>query len=182
MSVWLCQSILRPALPATLPGSGSFRRDDSTDAGVVEFRVTVAPAVVLLLRDLSRAVSGGLFLPGPQALLEVGCLAAALEDLRPEADETVSRMRISLRSSNANRVCMSPSKLSMAGTAIARGDTSSASAICAVRSTFGVRSSGSYCAIRTSALVGGKPSSIPKYFCVIPRRVRKKRIRFFTFS
>ena len=89
MSVWLCQSILRLEFPASLPGRGSFRRDDSTDAGVVEFRVTVAPAIVLLLRDLSRAVSGGLLLPGPQALLEVSCLSAALEDLRPEADQTV---------------------------------------------------------------------------------------------
>ena len=46
MSVWLCQSILRLGFPAPLPGSGSFRRNRGADAGVVEFRVAVAPAVI----------------------------------------------------------------------------------------------------------------------------------------
>ena len=34
----------------------------------------------------------------------------------------------------------------------------------------------SYCASRTSADFSGKPSSIPRYFCVMPLAVRKKWI------
>ena len=65
----------------------------------------------------------------------------------------------------------------MSGTASAWGDTSRAPAREAVISAFGDRVPVSYCAKRTSADFSGKPSSIPRCFCVIPRMMRKKRIR-----
>ena len=82
--------LYRPWAPFPASGGGvGFRRDRSTDADVVEFPVTAAPAVILLLCDLSCAVSDRLFLPVPQALPEIGCLSAAIEDFRPQADQAV---------------------------------------------------------------------------------------------
>ena len=54
------------------------------------------------------------------------------------------------------------------------GETSSTWAKAAVRSAFGVLDPVSYCARRTSADFSGKPSAMPRYFCVIPRKRRKK--------
>ena len=64
----------------------------------------------------------------------------------------------------------------MSGTDNASGDTPNTLAKEAVRSAFGVLAPVSYCASRTSADFSGKPSSIPRYFCVMPRIVRKKWI------
>ena len=46
-----------------------------------------------------------------------------------------------------------------------------------VKSAFGVLEPVWYCAMRTSAERSGKPISIPRYFCVMPRILRKKWIR-----
>ena len=64
----------------------------------------------------------------------------------------------------------------MSGTDRASGDTPKALAKETVKSAFGVLAPVSYCASRTSADFSGKPSSIPRYFCVMPRIVRKKWI------
>ena len=64
----------------------------------------------------------------------------------------------------------------MSGTDNASGDTPRALAREAVRSAFGVLAPVSYCASRISADFSGKPSNIPRYFCVMPRIVRKKWI------
>src|SRR5699024_5413208 len=62
------------------------------------------------------------------------------------------------------------------GTSRACGETSSTCASAAVKSAFGLREPFSYCAKRTSALLSGKPTAVPRYFCVIPRRSLKKWI------
>ena len=64
----------------------------------------------------------------------------------------------------------------MSGTDSASGETPSASARFSVSSALGVLLPDSYCAIRMSAVFSGKPTTCPKYFCVIPRRLRKNRI------
>ena len=64
----------------------------------------------------------------------------------------------------------------MSGTDSASGETPSAPARLSVSSALGVLLPDSYCAIRMSAVFSGKPTTCPKYFCVIPRRLRKKRI------
>ena len=64
----------------------------------------------------------------------------------------------------------------MSGTDSASGETPNALARLSVSSALGVLLPDSYCAIRMSAVFSGKPTTCPKYFCVIPRRLRKKRI------
>ena len=64
----------------------------------------------------------------------------------------------------------------MSGTSRACGETSSTCTSAAVKSAFGLREPVSYYAKRTSALLSGKPTAVPRYFCVIPRRSLKKWI------
>ena len=64
----------------------------------------------------------------------------------------------------------------MSGTDSASGEIPSASARFSVSSALGYLLPDSYCAIRMSAVFSGKPTTCPKYFCVIPRRLRKNRI------
>ena len=64
----------------------------------------------------------------------------------------------------------------MSGTESACGDISKTSASLFVKSALGVLEPDSYCAIRMSAVFSGNPTTCPKYFCVIPQRLRKNLI------
>ena len=153
------------------------RRHLDADPGFVIIGIVIPPAIIFFPGDLPCIQLRLFRLPGVQHFGKAFCLGTALEDVGAKADQAFILPELSsLRSSNVNRVCISPSRESMSGTVIALGDTSNASANAAVKSALGVRSSDSYCAIRTSAERSGNPSSVPRYFCVIPRNTRKKRI------
>ena len=78
-----------------------FCGDRYSDTGIVKCRIVIPPAVVILFRDFSVFQLGGLFLPGTKPLIQIGSVHTAIKDL---------------------------SMVSISGTAIALGETSSASA------------------------------------------------------
>lgn len=132
-------------LPAAFAHSGCFRRDCGMDAHVVEIGVMIPPAVVRLFGDLTGSQPGRLFLPCTKTLLQIGRMDAAIKNLSTQTDQTIrvgDTEKLSVFQSKS--VCIKPSMVSMSGTAMALGETSSASAICPVSSALGVRSSDSY--------------------------------------
>lgn len=75
-------------------------------------------------------------------------------------------------SSSASSSCFSTSWLLMRGMSSTEGETPNASASVQSRACFGVLTPDSYCAMRMSAVSGGKPAAMPSAFCVIPRSIR----------
>ena len=75
-------------------------------------------------------------------------------------------------SSNAANRLHSSSLFLMRGTVSWEGETPSGAASWHSSSRFGVLAPDSYCAIRTSALLSGKPTATPSAFCVMPRSIR----------
>ena len=76
-------------LPAAFARGWHFRWDSCVDSRVVEIRVMIPPAVVRLFGDFTGSQLGGLFLPGPETLLQISCMDAAIKNLGAQTDQTI---------------------------------------------------------------------------------------------
>ena len=65
-----------------------FRRNSGVGAGIIEVPIGISPTVVILFRGLPGLQFSRLLLPGPEPLLQISCMDAAIKNLGAQTDQT----------------------------------------------------------------------------------------------
>lgn len=171
-------SIFCFGLPSPFRLGRFFRWDGSVNTGIIEFRIVIPPAVIILFRDLSCFELRGLLLPGTEPLFKIGSLGATVRNLCPQTNQSVS-----IQNADQLSILQRKQRVHQAVHAVYVRDGyrfgRNVQCFCQLSSQVGLGRAILRFVLPslTSAELSGKPSISPRYFCVIPRKVRKKRIR-----
>ena len=142
---------------------GCFRRNRRMDARLVIYRVMIPPTVIIFQSNFPARSLVACSCHAPKTLIQICGLCTTFGNLRTKANRAVD-----LLNSDPFAVFQREQRVHQAihGVDVRNrdgpGETSSTSAIAAVRSALGVRSSDSYCAFAHRRNSAENPEAFPK--------------------